>query len=114
MFVINLTGTFTGEDNKALQTFLSYFGKEMLDHIIIVFTCADVVEMQTSTSDKILKRAPEKFKELVSLCGGRYLAFNNHLKMEERRPQAKKLIEKIESLTSEEHGRKSQDQCKTM
>lgn len=102
LFVLRLTGRYTMEDNTALTTFLSYFGEEMLDHIIIVFTFGDVLEDQSLTLDKFLESSPTKLKELMNLCGGRIIAFNNNLEIKERDPQVVKLIEQIESLTSEE------------
>lgn len=101
LFVISLTVRFTEEDNRALTTFLSYFGKEMLDHVTIVFTFADILEDHKTTLEKFLENSPRKLKELVDYCGGRIIAFNNNLKKEERKPQVMKLIENIESLTSE-------------
>ncbi|XP_063416099.1 GTPase IMAP family member 9-like [Mytilus trossulus] len=101
LFVLRLTARYTMEDNTALTTYLSYFGEEMLDHIIIVFTFGDVLANQSTTLDKFLESSPTKLKDLMNLCGGRIIAFNNTLEIGERDPQVVKLIEQIESLTSE-------------
>ena len=49
LLVMNLADRYKREDYEALTTFCSYFGEKMLDHVITVFTHADIIQDEKIT-----------------------------------------------------------------
>lgn len=78
LFVMKLNEKFKSEDYEALVTFVQYFGSEMFEHVIAVFTHADVLLRKKQSLDEYLHaRAPETLHTLLQLFGNRKIAFNN-------------------------------------
>lgn len=97
LFVMKLTDRYKREDYEALTTFCSYFGEEMLDHVITVFTHADIIQHEKITLDAYVDKAP-KLKEVLQHFGNRKIAFNNNCNFRQREPQVECLLTMIEAL----------------
>lgn len=98
LFVMKLTDRYKREDYEALTTFCSYFGEEMLDHVITVFTHADIIQHQKITLDAYVDKSPPQLKEVLQHFGNRKIAFNNNCNFMQREPQVECLLTMIEAL----------------
>jgi len=56
------------------QTFIDHFGEDMYKYMIVIFT---VRSEKVISVDDIVKRSPPALKEVLSLAGNRYIAFDN-------------------------------------
>lgn len=82
---------------------------------MVVCTHADLLEKNGLDFNSHFQRLPAFFTEFSwRSCGDRYLAFNNMLEMEERKKQAKKLLEIIENLAFVDCVEKPPNKCKIM
>lgn len=111
LFVNHVARKKSMEDVIAFKRLCSYLRIEMKDRVLIIFTHADELERHHLDLDPYL---PAFFKEFMRSCGDRYVAFNNKLEMKERKKQAKKLLEKIESLALDDCVKKPPNQCEIM
>jgi tRNA U34 5-carboxymethylaminomethyl modifying GTPase MnmE/TrmE len=97
LFVMKLTDRYKREDYEALTTFCSYFGEKMLEHVITVFTHADIIQDEQITLDAYVDKSPAQLKQLLRYFGNRKIAFNNKCNLM-REPQVKCLLTMIEAL----------------
>ncbi|XP_063416097.1 GTPase IMAP family member 7-like [Mytilus trossulus] len=100
LFVMSLSERFKDEDYMSLIKFSMYFGKELLDHVIVVFTHADTIQSKGTSLEKHLQDSPEKMKEVMTCCGNRRIAFNNKFDKVESESQVGYLLSMIENLTT--------------
>lgn len=98
LFVMTLGDRFKEEDVKAIREFLKFFGKNMLDYVLVVFTHADVLKHRGKTLEEHLEGSPQKLKDLLKLCGNRYIALNNNSTGFDREIQLKALYAMIDNL----------------
>ena len=98
LFVMKLTDRYKKEDYEALTTFCSYFGEKMLDHVITVFTHADIIQRENITLEAHIDKSPPQLKELLQYFGNRKIAFNNTFDFSQREPQVKYLLTMIDAL----------------
>lgn len=114
LFVIHVAKMIRIQDVADCTHFFSYLGKNMQDHVMIVFTHADLLE-EYGVDLIFHPRDLPHLTELMRSCGDRYLAFNNKVEMgEKRKKQVKKLLEIIESLAFEDCGEKPPNKCEIM
>ena len=103
LFVMKLTDRYKTEDYEALTTFCSYFGEKMLDHVITVFTHADIIQHEKSTLEAYVDKCPPQLKELLQFFGNRKIAFNNKCDLM-RETQVECLLTMIQALKTEKKG----------
>ena len=99
LFVMKLTDRYKREDYEALTTFCSYFGEKMLEHVITVFTHADIIQDEQITLDAYVDKSPPEFKKLLRYFGNRKIAFNNKCDFM-RETQVECLLTMIEALNT--------------
>lgn len=98
LFVMRLNDRYKKEDYEALKIFLSYFGEEMLDYVIVVFTFADIIQAKRISLDEYLENSPPKLRELLKLFDDRRIPFNNEIEGIQRDLQVQGLLTMIEGL----------------
>lgn len=83
---------FTEEDRNSVQHFVKYFGEEMYEYAVVLFTREDDLEVSKSTLMSFINKSPPELKELINKCGQRVIAFNNRLKGKKQEAQVEKLF----------------------
>ncbi|PNX89228.1 AIG3, partial [Trifolium pratense] len=79
--VFSVRTRFTEEEENALRSVQTLFGRKIADYMIVVFTGGDELEENGQTLDSYLGGdCPEPLKEVLSLCGNRYVLFDNKTK----------------------------------
>lgn len=86
---------FTEEEQKSLEHFEKYFGENIYEYVIVLFTHKDDLDYEKQTIDQHIKSSPENLKNLIKRCGNRKIAFNNRLKGEQQNAQVKELLAQI-------------------
>ncbi|XP_057698421.1 uncharacterized protein LOC130919847 [Corythoichthys intestinalis] len=87
---------FTEMDGQVPAQLQKVFGKEVLDHTIVLLTCGDYL-MGRTAEEYLLKEHPG-LRQMIGLCGGRYHVINNRLRRD--RTQVRELLDKVEDIVS--------------
>lgn len=93
---------YTEEEQKTVALLKGLFGEAALKYMIILFTRKE--ELEDQSLDDFLGEAGEKLNNIVSQCGGRYLAVNNKALEAEKENQVQQLIEMIEKMVARNGG----------
>lgn len=96
LFVMSHDSRFKDEDNDALKRFISFFGEDMLRYVIVVFTHAD--KLSKSKLNDFTTTAPPTCKELLKICGNRFVHVDNLAKGIERQKYLHELYSTIDDL----------------
>lgn len=99
---------FTEEEQKSIEHFVKYFGENMYNYVIILFTRKEDLDEENKTIFDHIKTCPPELQMLIRKCGERVIAFNNRLKGTDQSTQAKQLLDMI--LTNVE---RNGDKCYT-
>ncbi|KAK7465973.1 hypothetical protein BaRGS_00037460, partial [Batillaria attramentaria] len=99
LYVIHLHWRFTPEDHDSYDHFRSILGEDITNYMIVVFTGGD---MPRGTIEKLLSRAPESLRQVLSECGNRYVVFNN--KADNKQPQVEQLLKMVRTLVNQNGG----------
>lgn len=86
---------FTEEEQKSIEHFVKYFGENMYNYVIVLFTRKEDLDEDNKTIFDHIKTSPPHLRMLIQKCGERVIAFNNRLKGEEQAIQAKQLLDII-------------------
>lgn len=86
---------FTEEEHESVEHFVKYFGEHVYKYVIVLFTHRDELEVEKKSIQDFIKTSPEKLKNLIDKCGGRFIAFNNRLTKTENDKQAFELLNLI-------------------
>ncbi|XP_029286152.1 uncharacterized protein LOC115007425 [Cottoperca gobio] len=70
------------------------FGKEVLDHTLVLLTCGDYLMGQSV--EEYLQEEHPGLRQIIEDCGGRYHVINNRRRLE--REQVCELLEKVEHM----------------
>ena len=104
LLVIRVGVRYNREEQDAVQWICDNFGKEALQHAIVLFTHTD--ELKDAPLKQYVNKSTQ-LKKLISDCGGRLHGFNNN----DRNPnQVTQLLQKIECMvesnrvSGREHG----------
>ncbi|XP_052078634.1 uncharacterized protein LOC127716458 [Mytilus californianus] len=95
LFVVQF-GRLTGEDLRSIDTFLSYFGKELKHFIITVFTHADEIN-KNITLEQWMKGLPE-LQSFLHECDGGYCSIDNNAGPREQEMFVQNLLNQINAL----------------
>ncbi|KAK4413394.1 Immune-associated nucleotide-binding protein 9 [Sesamum alatum] len=95
LVVLSVRSRFSREEEAAVESLWKFFGSEISDYMIVVFTGGDDLEENDETLDDYLGRdCPEPLKEILKMCGNRYVLFDNKTKDEFKK------AEQLEELLS--------------
>ncbi|XP_070592716.1 GTPase IMAP family member 8-like [Erythrolamprus reginae] len=92
-------GRFTKEEEDVAQLIKEIFSLKARKYMILLFTRKD--DLDGKSLEEFICEGNIALKDQVKLCGGRYLAFNNKAKGEERQAQMEKLMTMIDQLVQE-------------
>ncbi|MFS7910545.1 putative AIG1-type guanine nucleotide-binding (G) domain-containing protein [Helianthus anomalus] len=93
LFVVSALNRFSEEEEAAISSLNTLFGRKVYDYMIVVFTGGDQLEEDDQTLEDFLSDSSEALKETLKLCGNRYALFDNKTKDETKRSnQVKKLF----------------------
>lgn len=95
---------FTDEDEKTIDQFGNFFGKDVYRYIIIVFTGKDKLDREKMAFEKYLDTVPERLKTIITNCNNRCIAFDNLANWSNRKQQAKSLLKMIDDNISKNNG----------
>ncbi|XP_052621294.1 immune-associated nucleotide-binding protein 9 [Lactuca sativa] len=101
LVVFSVCCRFSEEEKAVKSSLLALFGREVYNYIIIVFTGGDELENDGKNLDDFLCDSPEALKELLSLCEGRCVLFDNRTKNPTKRAN------QVQQLLSGESHKKS-------
>ncbi|XP_061684891.1 uncharacterized protein LOC133505653 [Syngnathoides biaculeatus] len=87
---------FTEMDGQVPAQLQQVFGKEVLQHTIVLLTCGDYL-MGRSVEEYLLKENPG-LRQMIGLCGGRHHVINNRQRQD--RVQVRELLDKVEDMAS--------------
>jgi hypothetical protein len=59
------------------QIFVDYFGKELYNFMIVLFTGAQDLERDGISIGQFVKDSPSNLKEVLNFARNRYIAFSN-------------------------------------
>lgn len=104
-FIIVLTlGRFTKEEKDTVDHFVKYFGEDVYQYFIVLFTRKDDLDELNISLKDYLARVPELLRLFIEKCGGRVIAFNNKLRGSQSEPQVEELLKIIEKNVSRNEG----------
>ncbi|XP_040891071.1 uncharacterized protein LOC121180027 [Toxotes jaculatrix] len=73
------------------------FGKESLDHTLVLLTCGDY--LMGRTVEEYLQKEHPGLRQVIGRCGGRYHVINNRQRQD--REQVQELLEKVEKMVQQ-------------
>lgn len=71
-------GRFTEEERKTVDYFCDLFGKQLLKHLLVLFTRADDLDSGGLDIHDYIKKIPQALQDILALCDNRYCSINNH------------------------------------
>ncbi|XP_024972557.1 immune-associated nucleotide-binding protein 9-like [Cynara cardunculus var. scolymus] len=94
------------EEEKAAISSLQYlFGKGICDYMIVVFTGADELEEDGKTLEDFLYECPQALKEILCLCGNRFVLFDNKTNNETKKAnQVQTLLSRVNMVLEQNDG----------
>ncbi|XP_054833873.1 stonustoxin subunit beta-like [Eublepharis macularius] len=99
LFVIKI-GKFTKEEKDTIKLVRKLFRNEGKYFLILLFTWRDELDASGQTLKVFIENADRDIRDLVDMCGSRYVAFNNKAKGKEKADQIAELLEMIDSLVT--------------
>ncbi|XP_031262832.1 immune-associated nucleotide-binding protein 9-like isoform X1 [Pistacia vera] len=86
LVVFSVTNRFSEEEQAAVLSLQSLFGRKIVDYMIVVFTGGDALEEYEETLEEYLGReCPDPLKNILALCENRRVLFDNKTKDETKR-----------------------------
>ncbi|KAJ9559736.1 hypothetical protein OSB04_004896 [Centaurea solstitialis] len=93
------------EEKAAIISLKKLFGKQICDYMIVVFTGGDELEEDGKTSDDFLYDCPQPLKEILCLCGNRFVLFDNKTNDEAKKSkQVDRLLSRVNMVLEENDG----------
>lgn len=80
ILVLNISQRYTEEEQTSVELFLKYFGDNIYNHCIILFTNRDKMEKDGKKFLQYVNTVPDHLKTFIDRCSSRKIAFNNRLK----------------------------------
>lgn len=98
-------GRFTQEDIDTVEHFVKYFGEELLNYTIVVFTQVDQWELDEeekgegpNTVEQYIQDLPDNLRRFIDRIENRYVFVNNRLQGRQQEDMVRKLIKNVETL----------------
>ncbi|XP_044422010.1 immune-associated nucleotide-binding protein 9-like [Triticum aestivum] len=106
LMVFSATSRFSCEEEKTVESIKRFFGGQILDHIILVFTHGDVVEDEAAWEKVLAERSPVYLQDMIKLCQNRVVLFDNLTNnIEHREMQRRKLLAAVDFVISSNGGK---------
>ncbi|XP_050389916.1 GTPase IMAP family member 4 [Patella vulgata] len=102
IFVLSV-GRFTPEEADTVNILQEMFGKEVIKHVIVVFTRKDELADNNSRKQFILK-SPPVLQNLLEQCGYRFAFINNKADQDELREDVDVILDIIYKTIGENNG----------
>lgn len=98
ILVISAAARFTEEEERSVDHFVKYFGEEIYEYCLVIFTRKDELDKQGTSIEDYTKEFPESLRHFVMKCGGRVYAIDNTLKGAKQEKEIQKLLSISENL----------------
>lgn len=103
ILVLN-TARYTDEEQKSVQHFVDFFGENIFQYSIVLFTRKDDLDVEGKHLNDFIKSVPPTIQTFIEKCGRRVIAFNNRLTGDERDKQVKDLLSMILKNVNKNNG----------
>lgn len=104
-FILVLSiGRYTEEQDKTVQHFVHYFGENIFQYCIVLFTKKDDLDEEGKDLCDFIKTVPQTLQTIIKKCGRRVIAFNNRLKGDKREKQVSDLLSMISENVEKNNG----------
>lgn len=104
-FILILSfGRYTEEQDKAVQHFVNYFGENIFQYCIVLFTKKDDLDEEGKHLCDFIKTVPPTLQTIIEKCGDRVIAFNNRLQGDKRDEQVSELLSMISENVKKNNG----------
>ncbi|XP_031249994.1 immune-associated nucleotide-binding protein 9-like [Pistacia vera] len=112
LVVFSVTNRFSQEEEAAILTLQSLFGRKIIDYLIVVFTGGDALEENEETLEEYLGReCPDPLKNILALCENRRVLFDNKTKDETKRAkQVGELLSLVNRVIAQNGGQPYTDE----
>ncbi|XP_068177121.1 GTPase IMAP family member 8 [Antennarius striatus] len=87
-------GLFTEMETYVPGELEKVFGKEVLDHTLVLLTCGDY--LRGRTVEQYLQEEHSGLRQIIDNCGGRYHVFNN--RQQQNREQVRGLLKEVDNM----------------
>lgn len=105
-FILVLSPTrYTMEDEKSVEQFVEYFGNEIYNYFIVLFTRKDDLDHEGIHLSDHLRTVPDHLKKLIDKSDGRTIAFNNRERGVKQDTQVKELLSIILEIKEKHEGK---------
>ncbi|XP_065880346.1 immune-associated nucleotide-binding protein 9-like [Euphorbia lathyris] len=105
LLVFSVTNRFSREEEAALQSLHTLFGRKIIDYMIVVFTGGDELEDNEETiEDHLSREAPQPLKEILTLCKNRIVLFDNRTKDKHKKHEQVQQLLSLVDIVVEENG----------
>ncbi|KAJ0025058.1 hypothetical protein Pint_07355 [Pistacia integerrima] len=110
--VLSVRNRFTQEEQAAVLTLQSLFGRKIINYMIVVFTGGDELEENEETLEEYLGReCPDPLKDILALCENRRVIFDNKTKDETKRAkQVGELLSLVNRVIAQNGGQPYTDE----
>ncbi|XP_024973102.1 immune-associated nucleotide-binding protein 9-like [Cynara cardunculus var. scolymus] len=92
------------EEIAAISSLQMLFGKQICDYMIVVFSGGDDIEEDGQTLQDFLYDCPEPLKEILRLCGDRFVLFDNRTKDETKKADQVQQLLSLVNMVLENNG----------
>ena len=100
LLVLQVT-RFTNEEKECIKHFVRYFGENVYQYSVILFTRKDDLDYDGKTLKDHIETVPEDLKTIIKSCNNRCVAFNNRAVGSEKDEQVKNLLEMIDDMVNQ-------------
>ncbi|XP_076948668.1 immune-associated nucleotide-binding protein 9-like [Bidens hawaiensis] len=111
LVVLTVRNRFSKEEEAAISSLRTLFGSKINDYMIVVFTGGDELEENEQTLEEFLDDCPVSLKETLSLCGDRYVVFDNRTKDKNKKTQqVQELLSLVNMVLTKNNGKPYTDE----
>lgn len=95
---------FTNEEKECIYHFVNYFGENVYQYFVILFTRKDDLDYDGRTLKDHIEAVPEDLKTIIKRCSNRCIAFDNRAVGSEKEEQVKELLMMIDDMVCKNDG----------
>ncbi|KAK8489716.1 hypothetical protein V6N13_093079 [Hibiscus sabdariffa] len=111
LVVFSVRTRFTEEEEAVVHSLVSLFGREIFNYVIVVFTGGDEFDDEDTFEDYLGPKCPKQLKDVLFLCGNRYVLFDNKTMDETKRmEQVQHLLALVNKVTEQNGGQPYSDE----